>query len=709
MSRHGWTPLHVSAFSGSAELVASHIAAGASDLEAVGSRGETPLHLAVMSGSTPTLQALLAAGASVRSRDNVTGATPLHLAAGQNAAPAAALLLAHGAHIDALDRRGFAPLQAALAADSAAAEQVLRDAGAIEPKLRFLDRAGLHAIMRSRIPAIVQLTTYTDVCEAGSARCELEEMWRDVAEGGDVSAWRSVCLEALRYRVPCAHLLGGTVGWQEMRAEGHAIRLWNGTAFVKWKGEKRRRDLEAHLHGLRGELAARADRPAKPETPAAMTAVPIPRTWRPTVGEFRRAHHERSIPAVIGGATSSWPASAWGLGGFVAACGHMPVATGVCAPTVAKRTPLSVENLLGDEDVWGGRATYAAAFFNVSTMGELVARQRSGEAIYFFDMSVEQACPALRDATRAPAYFPTDYQQQSFKPVGGMPSLREQKRGCVPNGDVSSEPSRHPSLFVFANDTRTALHADSGGTAFWMVVLAGRKRFRLFNASHAGCLYPSDGHGDADGSSGEYAHTFSTDAFEPDFGRHPRAAECVAWEGDVGPGEIIYIPARWPHAVWNLEGGVALSYNFVGDVELPGVLRYHEARLRHIDNDGFASTAAKHRAVAREAIAHVEAWLAGDEVEADAPLVASALWIAAFGSGVLPLRATVEDATDPSWDDFLKGNRMEHAIDGGWGAAAARRIAKALVAKLGEEGALDVAELLRRREAAGGRGVRDEL
>ena len=80
MSRHGWTPLHVSAFSGSAELVASHIAAGASDLEAVGSRGETPLHLAVMSGSAPTLQALLAAGASVRSRDNVTG----RLVAGRN-------------------------------------------------------------------------------------------------------------------------------------------------------------------------------------------------------------------------------------------------------------------------------------------------------------------------------------------------------------------------------------------------------------------------------------------------------------------------------------------------------------------------------------------------------------------------------------------------------------------------------------------------
>ena len=69
--------------------------------------------------------------------------------------------------------------------------------------------------------------------------------------------------------------------------------------------------------------------------------------------------------------------------------------------------------------------------------------------------------------------------------------------------------------------------------------------------------------------------------------------------------------------------------------------------------EGFGSLLDQHA----QAIAHVEAWLAGDEVEADAPLVASALWIAAFGSGVLPLRATVEDATDPSWDDFLKGKK----------------------------------------------------
>ena len=49
-----------------------------------------------------------------------------------------------------------------------------------------------------------------------------------------------------------------------------------------------------------------------------MTAVPIPRTWRPTVWGASRAIDS----AVIGGATSSWPASAWGLGGFVAVWAH---------------------------------------------------------------------------------------------------------------------------------------------------------------------------------------------------------------------------------------------------------------------------------------------------------------------------------------------------------------------------------------------------
>ena len=116
-------------------------------------------------------------------------------------------------------------------------------------------------------------------------------------------------------------------------------------------------------------------------------------------------------------------------------------------------------------------------------------------------------------------------------------------------------------MFVGAAGSRSRLHADSWGTGFWLAVLAGRKRFRLFNASHArrdaasSCLYPAGGRDalrlDA------YAQRFELDAFAPDRARHARAlaggGDCVAWEGVVGPGELVFIPAEWPHAVENLD------------------------------------------------------------------------------------------------------------------------------------------------------------
>ena len=70
--------------------------------------------------------------------------------------------------------------------------------------------------------------------------------------------------------------------------------------------------------------------------------------------------------------------------------------------------------------------------------------------------------------------------------------------------------------------------------------------FRLYNESDAGrCLYPKGSHGQDD-----YETDFHLNAFEPDiFGDHPAAADCVVWEGEVGAGDIIFIPSRWPHAV----------------------------------------------------------------------------------------------------------------------------------------------------------------
>ena len=647
-------------------------------------------------------------------------ATPLHLAAARSDTARVAALLAQGAQLEVQDQRGFTPLQAALAVEGTDAVQaLLRSAGARDG-VRFLDRDGLQEIMMSTSPAIIQLTTNTDVCQPGSSRCELEKLWRDVAER-DGRAWRSVCVEAVPYRVPCAHILGGTPGWQEMRSEGHAIRIWNGSAFIKYTGAKRRKHVETYVEQLERVAHRRGDG-ARSAAPAryTMTVRPLPRAHNPTVTHFRKEYHERSIPVVIGGAMASWPSTGWGLEGFVAKCGTMPIARGVCEPNVPKRTPLSVTSLLGDELRWGGRVSYAASFFGVGTMAELVARQRQGEELYFFDMSVSQACPALADGTRAPKYFLTDMQQQAFKPTPAMPSLRRQRFGCLRDGNVSTEPSRHPSLFVFGNGTRTALHADSASTAFWMAVLAGRKRFRLFNSTDTACLYP---HPAGERTAGDYPEVFALDSFAPDFERHPRATECSVWEGDVGPGEMIFIPAKWPHAVWNLEAGLALSYNFVSEVELPDAISLHVARMRVSDGDPFLSTREKHRAIADEAAAHIEAWLAdggavdGAPERPSSPHIEAAIWLAAIGCGVLPflplagqhVEAEAGGAADATWDSFLRSNRMEHVLLDGWGGFEARRVAQMLIRWLRSEAAFRLSALHRRASSRSGANAADRI
>lgn len=56
---------------------------------------------------------------------------------------------------------------------------------------------------------------------------------------------------------------------------------------------------------------------------------------------------------------------------------------------------------------------------------------------------------------------------------------------------------------------------------------------------------------------------FDADALSPDPARHPAAALAAGWEGTVGPGDLLFVPADCPHFVFNLSDTAALSANFV--------------------------------------------------------------------------------------------------------------------------------------------------
>jgi Cupin-like domain len=152
---------------------------------------------------------------------------------------------------------------------------------------------------------------------------------------------------------------------------------------------------------------------------------------------------------------------------------------------------------------------------------------------------------------------------------------------CIPDpGDTT------PLLWIGGQGTFTALHYDIWDN--FHVLLSGRKRFRLYDRRDFVRMYPNS-------MFSRCAHVSQVDPDAPDRRRFPR----FPTEGiDVvlRPGQTLWLPKEWWHAVWTEEPSVALSY-WVGQAHrvsrsrlhlmfvgvLDGLFRKFEGALGHPD------------------------------------------------------------------------------------------------------------------------------
>ena len=109
-------------------------------------------------------------------------------------------------------------------------------------------------------------------------------------------------------------------------------------------------------------------------------------------------------------------------------------------------------------------------------------------------------------------------------------------------------------LFIGPAGSHTRLHVDVWGTDAWLAQLQGLKRFTLFHPAHRKFLERDDGPGGA-------CHW--VDLRAPDAELFPDFAQAVAIETVLEPGEVIYLPRKWPHAVDGLTDTVSLTVNFM--------------------------------------------------------------------------------------------------------------------------------------------------
>ena len=181
------------------------------------------------------------------------------------------------------------------------------------------------------------------------------------------------------------------------------------------------------------------------------------------------------------------------------------------------------------------------------------------QGMYLYDTPLASKLPELLEHWRVPRYFSHCFLQKTRLPHAYLRSW--------------------PTAFVGARGTTSPVHVDRWHSHFWMVQVAGRKRWTIWPESDMPLLRPSWARGTLDPEFPAFGELLQC----PDAGL-TRPVEAV-----VEAGEVLFVPGGCPHRVENLAESISFAGNFVDDSNLEAVLadqcalahRYPEAGELH--------------------------------------------------------------------------------------------------------------------------------
>jgi len=195
--------------------------------------------------------------------------------------------------------------------------------------------------------------------------------------------------------------------------------------------------------------------------------------------------------------------------------------------------------------------------------------------LYLFGWDGFQKYPELLDDIQPSPYFVDDW----------LPLLRPAFRQAL-----RQTPFRDVWILVGPAGTISRLHYDFLHTHAYLAQIVGRKKCFLFAPDEADLIYYG-----------------GIDPDQPDFDQFPLSRGATAYEAVLQPGEVLFIPSRWWHAVTALDHSITVSYNFFNRVNfgdyfldffrsLPRTLRHlertpgwHEALGVNWTSKGFES------------------------------------------------------------------------------------------------------------------------
>eukprot|EP00656_Telonema_subtile_P017691 TRINITY_DN19533_c0_g1_i3.p1 TRINITY_DN19533_c0_g1~~TRINITY_DN19533_c0_g1_i3.p1 ORF type:complete len:173 (-),score=26.30 TRINITY_DN19533_c0_g1_i3:34-552(-) len=101
-----------------------------------------------------------------------------------------------------------------------------------------------------------------------------------------------------------------------------------------------------------------------------------------------------------------------------------------------------------------------------------------------------------------------------------------------------------PLSFIGSEKVSSQAHSDIGTSIFLMV--QGRKRWLFWSPTETPYMYPY-------GQQCNVAYNAGVNVFKPDFEMYPEFQKASGYEVTLQPGDVLFFPSMWWHAVQNLD------------------------------------------------------------------------------------------------------------------------------------------------------------
>lgn len=232
----------------------------------------------------------------------------------------------------------------------------------------------------------------------------------------------------------------------------------------------------------------------------------VPRVAALARDDFQRDYLAAGAPVVIEGGAAGWPAlQAWQPERLREKLGGRRV-----------KVASSEHDVFGYDEA---AAAYDVEELSFAEAADLITRVRpSPRRYYLMQQSIPREFPELAADLPAPEY------------------------ACGAR--------THPHLWFGSEGNLTPLHYDMANNLF--AQLRGRKRFLLFHPDDAPRLYPRP-------ADSRHHNLSQLDTEQDNAARFPLLADAQPWTCEVGPGDLLFLPAFWWHQVRSLEAGVSIS------------------------------------------------------------------------------------------------------------------------------------------------------